>query len=157
MKLLSIASLLLTLTCFLSCSNNQGESDTFWECTIDGNNYRTTGTLAYAVRFDVDNTIAVYGSEDPLNTGYRNVFIATKDEGKVGKYDLALGGDAVGTLFNSDGSNTYISGLGNGSGTMEITSINEEFVEGVFEFIGEDGNGAISEIKDGSFKVKFSE
>ena len=126
-------------------------------CAIDGQPYEITGQFAYAETFDVDNTIAVYGSEDPTTSGYKTVYISFKDSGVVGSYDLGINGGAVGTIFDSETGTTYISGFQGGNGTMDVSKVDTEEVEGSFEFTAvnvADLNDTII-ISGGSFKVKF--
>jgi len=143
-----------------SCKKNKNEvnsSDTFWKCEIDGQAYEITGQFAYAESFDVDSTIAVYGSEDPTTTGYQTVYISFKDSGVEGSYDLGLNGGAVGTIFNTGTGITYVSGLQGGGGTMNVSNVDADEVEGTFEFTAvnvADPNDTVV-VSGGSFKVRF--
>lgn len=164
MRFFKFLTLLLVTVSIISCGKDDdggtsggGSSDTFWYCKVDGEDFRIEGDYAFATYFDIDNTIAVYGSEDQAVPGFATIFIALKnDDGMVGTYDLSLNGDATGTYNDTDPSETFLSAFEDGGGTMEITKIDDEFVEGTFSFTAFDGNGNSKEITDGSFKVRFN-
>lgn len=164
MRFFKFLTLLLVTASIISCgkdddggTGSDGNSDTFWYCKIDGEDFRIDGEYAFASYFDVDNTIAVYGSEDQAVAGFASVFIALKnDDGMVGTYDLSPDGDATGTYLDTDPSESFTTAFEGGEGTLEITSIDDEFVEGTFSFVAFDGNGNSKNITDGSFKVRFN-
>jgi len=162
MRYFNLLLLMFFSTLFLSCnkdddSTSDNKSDTYWNCKLAGEDFNIEGTFAYAETFDVDNTIAIYGTEDLTQSDYTTVFISLKDSGKVGTYDLGFDGTAVGTVFRSGTGATFISGFEGGNGILEITKIDSEVVEGTFEFTAVDVTNVEDPIKvtDGSFSVKF--
>lgn len=143
---------------FLACSDDDGDAsdDTFFECTVDGEEFRTTGIWAYAVKFSTDNTISIYGNKDALEDDYQLCYISLEDNGRVGSYDLGTANtESIGFVYYNENNESYTSNLESGDGTLEITSIDDEGLEGTFSYDSFDGNGNKREVRDGKFRVEF--
>lgn len=156
MKLLKLLTLcVMTLTVF-SCSDTAGDDGSTWECQLDGDQFKIEGFYAYATIFSIDNTMAIYGSEDVTKSSYTTIYITLPDEGKVGVYDLDAGNtaEAYGNIVNAAG-DFYTTAFADGKGTLEITDLTDSNVKGTFSFEAFNTDGESKMVSGGSFDVEI--
>ena len=141
-------TLLLTTACGSEDDGTSGPSDHFFNCKIDGVDYRSEGILAYATSF-ADGELGVYGVQQDNTT----IYLLLADGGSLGSYDLST----------EDGNAFYIDAAGNASttsdpnasGTVTVNSFDGSRISGEFSFTSIDVNGAATAITEGSFSVEL--
>jgi len=145
---------------FSSCakdeeSSSDNTSASFFQCKIDGTDYKITGdNNAYAKQTGSD-LFVIYGSEDATKANFRNVYISLPKVPSVGKYDINTNDIGSGSFFQS--AKLYNSAFPGGSGTLEITEKTETRVKGTFNFVGTTTTSEQKNITDGSFDVAIKQ
>lgn len=153
LKLLTV--LFLSATIFIACNKDDDDDDvgTFFECKIEGDEFRVTGTNAYAFDFTLDR-YGIYGSDIDEET---LIYINLPQSAGEGTYQMgALGGDVNAYLVYSDTIN-YSTILGMDNGQVTITTYDPPLVEGFFNFTVTNFNdpGDTRVVTDGEFRVEF--
>ncbi len=139
---------LLSIT---SCKKDEDNGGSSFTAKINGENYEAKGLLAYAT--DFSDYHSVYGVKDVSGTGETMYFSFPLDATK-GTYPFDA--DYPAYYVDADG-NAYATAWGGGSGSVTITEIDADHVEGTFQFKAFDAATEAVEkaVTEGKFDVEF--
>jgi hypothetical protein len=143
---------LFGILALVSCKKDEdsGGGSSF-TAKVNGETYKADGLLAYATSFgDYTN---VYGVADASGTGETMYFSIPTDASK-GTYQFDA--DYPAYYVDADG-NAFATVWGGGSGSVTITDIDADHVEGSFSFKAFDAATEAEEkaVTDGKFNVEF--
>ena len=143
--------LLLGLLVTTSCKKDEDKSGSSFSAKINGESYEAEGLLAYATSFcDYFN---VYGVADASGTG-EVMYFSIPTGATKGTYQF----DADYPAYYVDADdNAFATVWGGGSGSVTITEIDADHVEGTFQFTAFDAATETVEIvvTGGKFNVEF--
>ena len=152
----------LTSSCSNDDDNNSsgGGSGSYLEAKVDGTQFKaevqghsTVG--ASRIGSGTSQIISVIGA---VMDG-SNISINLQGITAAGTYELNQDSDSVIAFTTSGGSAAYGTGICDGAtGTLKITTLNDEKIEGTFSFTGKDGENCSSSkaVTDGKFRGLFS-
>lgn len=150
-----LAGSLTLSSCSKDDDNDDNSGGSFFECKIDGQQFRFTDTEAYAVDFSGDD-YTVYGS-DILGSPATTIYLNLLESSGEGTFDVGFTGQASGYVVLNDGSDTYTTLFGTNNGTITVTKFDPPNFEGTFSFTANhtDNITDVVEVTDGKFKVEF--
>jgi hypothetical protein len=156
-----IIFLLSLIFIFTACNNDDdssggSDSGSFFQCKIDGQDYKITGeTGAYAKKTGAD-LFVIYGSEDATKQGFRNVYISLTAEPTTGTYEITNNDVGSGSFLQPSTAVLYNSAFPGGSGKLIVTEKTATNIKGTFEYVAPEASGATKKvITGGSFDVKI--
>lgn len=153
-----IFSILCFALVFFSCNDDDSSGDSssgpFFQCKIDGQDYKVTGeNSAYAKKTGVD-LFVIYGSEDATKSGFRNVYISLTKEPSAGTYEITNNDVGTGSFLQPSTAVLYNSAFPGGSGKLTVTEKTATNIKGTFEYVAPDASGGAKRvITEGSFDV----
>jgi hypothetical protein len=149
-SILSIA--LFGILALVSCKKDEdSDSGNSFTAKVNGETYEAEELLAYATSFgDYTN---VYGVADASGTG-ETMYFAVPTGATKGTYQFDA--DYPAYYVDADG-NAFATVWGGGSGSVTITEIDADHVEGSFNFKAFDAATEAEEtnVTDGKFNVEF--
>jgi hypothetical protein len=151
MKKSILSIVLLGILAFVSCKKDEDKGGNSFTAKINGETYEAEGLLAYATSFgDYTN---VYGVADASGTGETMYFAIPTDAAK-GTYQINA--DYPAYYVDADG-NAFATVWGGGSGSVTITELDADHVEGTFQFTAFDAatEAVEKDVTDGKFDVEF--
>lgn len=146
----SILSLFVIFSLF-ACSNdddsngngNGNGDDIFITFKANGTGYTMEPYTASSGKVDI-------GGEEGMDDSFRAIRLSLPLDFTTGSHTIEDSFDLEAYTANYTDGNVSIDAT---SGTITITSINNEYIEGTFSFTGEDQEGTTYEITEGSFKT----
>lgn len=142
-----IFSFLIIFALFACSSDDDNSSDNGDDIFIT---FKANG-MSYTMEPYTSKSMEVYIAADQgLNETYREIQLRMPVDFNSGSHPI------VDSYDLEDYKASYTEGdvtIDATSGTLEITSIDGEYMEGTFEFEGEDGEGTTYIITEGSFKT----
>ncbi len=129
-----------------SDTNNggNGNDEIFITFKANGTSYTMEPASSTSLKFRVS-------ADQGLNSAYRDITLVMPVEYSLGAHTIT---DAPSDLEAYEAS--YSQGdvtIDGTSGALTITSLNEDYIEGTFNFTGNDSNGNSFNITDGSFRA----
>lgn len=152
MKKLSYLFLVLFSISFIACSSDSSSSSNgdqlYIKFTVNGVNYDLEPETITSLQK------LISGSQE-VNTIFTRLSLWMPVMPTVGSHaitDDAPSDSNIATLHNADlwvGDDTYTAT----TGTLVVTEIDNEYIKGTFTFTGDDGNGVMVTVTNGSFRA----
>lgn len=142
-----ILSVFATFVLFACNSDDDGGSnnggDIFITFKVNGTTYNMEPYTSASLQVEI-------GADQGINASYRAISLLMPTDYELGSHSITDSWDE--DAYNASFSQGDIT-IDAVSGTLVITTINDDFIQGTFNFTGEDEDGMIYNITEGSFKA----
>lgn len=151
-KIVSLLAAAVTLLLFSCSSDDGGAPALFFKWTEGGKSYKAENVFTY----QTPGMLILFGGNDGTGNESRGMAFRLPPDIDNGTYNLVSN--------NVDGTVHFVAEYQEGeitatstSGTLTITKVDEEYIQGKFEFTAANGDGAPVAITKGSFRTYGSE
>ncbi|MDP2161516.1 MAG: hypothetical protein Q8K02_13605 [Flavobacterium sp.] len=142
-----ILSVFATFVLFACSSDDDGGSnnggDIFITFKVNGTTYNMEPYTSASLQVEI-------GADQGINASYRAISLLMPTDYELGSHSITDSWDE--DAYNASFSQGDIT-IDAVSGTLVITTINDDFIQGTFNFTGEDEDGMTYNITEGSFKA----
>jgi hypothetical protein len=161
------ALLLISSFLFLNCSSDDDNDDSFNSsdgfiiANVEGSSFEAlsdnSSDLVVASKIEQrDQTVLLIQG---VNNRIKSIVLSVVEYEGSGTYSFSIDGPPNGTIaqYTNEERAWSTANENGGSGTILVTTDNDDEISGSFEFVGiEVGNESTRTVTNGSFRVKFS-
>lgn len=153
---LGLLALLVLSLSFAACKKSGTDDDTVipnignFKASIDGGNWTADGASGGV---NEEGTLAIGASK----TDQSGIAIAIEDPEPNMEYAFTVGNTAASATYTTPSAQSAFTTLLGGSGSVKLTTFNNDRAKGTFTFTATDAFGATISVSNGSFDVPLVE